>query len=116
MTYGDGLSARIRALGGRLDAFIDTFGADYVDLAHELGIPAKRINTVVDFQAGIDGRAGIAGTNDAGGADGLRRLVDLVAAGELEIPVAATYPLDDVRKAYRQLAARRTHGRIVLLP
>ena len=64
----------------------------------------------------MDGRASIAGTNDAGGATGLQRLVDLVAAGELEIPVAATYPLADVRKAYQQLAEKRTNGKIVLVP
>lgn len=117
VTYGDGQAARIRATtGGRVDAFIDTFGADYVNLAHELAVPTKRINTVVDFQAAVDGRASIAGTNDAGGAAGLQRLVDLVAKGELEIPVAATYPLADVRAAYRRLAERRTHGKIVLTP
>ncbi len=115
--YGDGQAARIAvAAGNRVDAFIDTFGADYVDLAHELGVPAQRINTVVDFQAAMTGRAGIAGTNDAGGAAGLQHLVDLVAAGELEIPIADAYPLTDVRKAYQQLAERRTHGKIVLLP
>jgi NADPH:quinone reductase-like Zn-dependent oxidoreductase len=117
VTYGDGQAARIRAAAGdRVDAFIDTFGAGYVDLAHELGVPATRVNTVVDFHAAIDGRAGIAGTNDAGGAAALQRLVDLVATGELEIPIAATYPLDDVREAYRRLAEGRTRGKIVLTP
>ncbi len=117
VTYGDGQAARItEAAANGVDAFVDTFGDGYVDLAHELGVPSQRINTVVDFEAAIDGRAGIVGTNDAGGAVGLQRLVDLVAAGELEIPIAATYPLADVRKAYEQLAERRTHGKIVLLP
>src|SRR5947199_7177161 len=43
------------AADNRIDAFIDTIGADYVDLAHELNVPAQRINTVVDFQAAIHG-------------------------------------------------------------
>lgn len=117
VTYGDGQAARIlAAAGNRVDAFIDTFGAEYVDLAHELGVSPQRINTVVNFEAGIDGRASIAGTNAAGGAAGLQRLVDLVAAGELEIPIAATYPLTDVRKAYQRVAERRTNGKIVLVP
>ncbi|HEY4454248.1 MAG TPA: NADP-dependent oxidoreductase [Pseudonocardiaceae bacterium] len=117
VTYGDGQAARIRsAARDRVDAFIDTYGADYVDLAHELGVPAKRINTVVDFHAAIDGRAGIVGTNDAGGATGLQRLVDLAAAGELDIPVAATYPLAEVRAAYRRVAERQTRGKVVLVP
>lgn len=117
VTYGDGQADRIRAAaGGRIDAFIDTFGEGYVELAHELGVPPDRINTAVDFQAAVDGRATIAGTNDAGGAAGLQRLVDLVIKGELKIPIAATYPLAQVRVAYRRLAERHTHGRIVLIP
>lgn len=117
VTYGAGQADRIRAAaGGRIDAFIDNFGEGYVDLAHELGVPAERINSVVDFKAAADGRAHIAGTNDAGGAAGLQRLVDLVVDGDLEIPIAATYPLEKVRDAYRRLADRHTHGRIVLIP
>ncbi|WP_020496549.1 NADP-dependent oxidoreductase [Sciscionella marina] len=117
VTYGDGQAARCRsAAGDRIGAFIDTYGAGYVDLAHELGVPAKRINTIVDFHAAIDGRAGIVGTNDAGGATGLQRLVDLVAAGELDVPVAGTYSLADVREAYRRVAEQRTGGKIVLIP
>jgi NADPH:quinone reductase-like Zn-dependent oxidoreductase len=40
----------------------------------------------------------------------------LVAAGELEVPIAATYPLDQVREAYTELAERHTRGKIVLVP
>jgi len=105
VTYGDGQATRIRAAtGGRVDAFIDTFGADYVNLAHELVVPTKRINTVVDFQAAVDGRASIAGTNDAGGAAGLQRLVDLVAKGELEIPVAEIVRTERARLGLGRIA------------
>ena len=45
----------------------------------------------------------------------LTELTRLAASGELEIPIAATFPLDEVRAAYRQLADRHTHGKIVLL-
>jgi NADPH:quinone reductase-like Zn-dependent oxidoreductase len=39
-----------------------------------------------------------------------------VATGELEVPIAATYPLDEVRAAYTELEKGHTHGKIVLLP
>lgn len=87
-----------------------------MDLAHELGIPAQRINTVVDFEAAVDGRARIAGTNDAGGAAALAQLVELVSKDELHIPIAKTFALSDVRNAYRQLGDRHTYGKIVLIP
>jgi NADPH:quinone reductase-like Zn-dependent oxidoreductase len=46
----------------------------------------------------------------------LGELAKLVASGELDVPVAATYPLTEVRAAYRDLMRRRTRGKIVLLP
>jgi NADPH:quinone reductase-like Zn-dependent oxidoreductase len=46
----------------------------------------------------------------------LAELAGLIAAGELEIPIAATFPLDQVRDAYRLLAQGHVHGKIVLLP
>ena len=49
-------------------------------------------------------------------AEVLGELAKLVSAGELDLPVAATYPLSEVRAAYRQLMLRRTRGKIVLLP
>ncbi len=46
VVYGDGQEGRIRAAAGakRIDAFIDTFGSGYVDLALALGVPKERIN------------------------------------------------------------------------
>ena len=53
VTYGDGQAERIRAAaGGEIDAFIDTFGSGYVDLAIGLGVAAQRINTIIDFDGG----------------------------------------------------------------
>jgi len=46
----------------------------------------------------------------------LAELAGLIAEGRLEIPIARTYPLAEVRDAYRELAARHSHGKIVLLP
>jgi NADPH:quinone reductase-like Zn-dependent oxidoreductase len=39
-----------------------------------------------------------------------------VADGAIEVPIANTYPLDQVRAAYEELAHRHTHGKIVLVP
>ncbi|HEX4110459.1 MAG TPA: NADP-dependent oxidoreductase [Solirubrobacteraceae bacterium] len=115
--YGDGQEERIReASGGSVDAFIDTFGDGYVDLAIELGVAPARINTIIDFEAverlGVQG----AGTHSIATADKLAQLAQLAADGDLEIPIARTYPLEQVQDAFRQLAERRTHGKIVLVP
>lgn len=117
VTYGDGQRERIEAAAGRrVDAFIDLFGGGYVDLALEMGVPVDRIDTVIDFAAverhGVKGE----GQSHAQSATALADLAALVDSRALEIPVAATYPLTEVRAAYRELAKRHTHGKIVLIP
>ena len=56
------------------------------------------------------------GTHAIASAPLLAEIVGLVADGSLEIPIARTFPLEQVRDAYRELAARHSHGKIVLLP
>src|SRR5580692_783159 len=52
VAYGDGVADRIRAAApGGVDAFIDTHGDGYVELALALGVAAERIDTIVDFAA-----------------------------------------------------------------
>ncbi|PRY36658.1 NADP-dependent oxidoreductase [Umezawaea tangerina] len=114
--YGDGEQDRILAATDRADAFIDTVGGAYIDLAIALGVPRARIDTVVDYRAAKEKGVKSMGTTDAGGLPALAELATLAGAGDLHIPVAATYPLTAVRDAYRALADRKTHGRIVLHP
>jgi NADPH:quinone reductase-like Zn-dependent oxidoreductase len=114
--YGDGVADRIRRTATKVDAFIDAFGADYVRLALELGVEPSRIDTVVNFEAVA--RYGVRDEGNAAAATAsvLAELAGLIAAGELELPIAATFPLDRVQDAYRRLAAGRVLGKIVLLP
>jgi NADPH:quinone reductase-like Zn-dependent oxidoreductase len=41
-------------------------------------------------------------------------VVRVVVAGQLTIPIQSVYPLERVRDAYDELAARHTRGKIVL--
>ncbi|HWF74085.1 MAG TPA: NADP-dependent oxidoreductase [Solirubrobacteraceae bacterium] len=117
VTYGEGQDDRIReAAGGPVDAFIDTFGAPYVDLAIELGVPPKRINTIIDYQGALRHGTATQGTHAIATRERLAEMAGLVLDGDLEIPIAETFPLDQVREAFTELADRRTHGKIVLLP
>ena len=117
VTYGDGVEDRIRAAsGGKVDAFIDTFGGGYVELAVKLGIAPNRIDTIIDFAAAAQYGVKTEGNHEGATADVLAQLAGLLAAGRLEIPIAKVYPLADVRDAYRELEHRHTHGKIVLEP
>ncbi len=117
VTYGDGVEDRIRIVsGGKVDAFIDTFGGGYVELALKLGVAPNRIDTIIDFAAAAKYGVKTEGNYEVASADVLAQLAGLLAAGRLEIPIAKVYPLADVRDAYRELEQRHTRGKIVLEP
>jgi NADPH:quinone reductase-like Zn-dependent oxidoreductase len=117
VAYGDGVENRIRAAsGGKVDAFIDTFGGGYVELALKLGVPKNRIDTIIDFAAAAKHGVKTEGNHQAASADVLAQLAGQLAAGRLEIPIAKVYPLAEVRDAYRELEQRHTRGKIVLRP
>jgi NADPH:quinone reductase-like Zn-dependent oxidoreductase len=117
LAYGYGMADRIRAASqGRVDALVDTFGSGYVKLALDLGVPADRIDTIIDFEAAE--RYGVKSAGNAEGASSqvVAELAGLVAQGRLEVPIAGVYPLSQVRVAYRELEQRHTLGKIVLRP
>src|SRR3984885_11576801 len=117
VTYGDGVEDRIRAAsGGKVDAFVDTYGGGYVELALKLGVAPNRIDTIIDFAAAAKYGVKTEGNHEAATADVLAELAQLLAAGRLEIPIAKAYPLAEVRDAYRELEQRHTRGKIVLEP
>jgi len=116
VAYGDGVEERIRQVAPKVDAFIDTFGPPYVELALELGVAPERIDTIADFAA-IE-RHGVKGEGGGTAADVqvLLALANLLAAGNLEMPIARTYPLDQVREAFAELEGGHVRGKIALLP
>jgi NADPH:quinone reductase-like Zn-dependent oxidoreductase len=119
VNYGDDLPARLRtaAPSGRIDALLDFFGGGYVAMAVEdLGVPRDRVDTIADFDAVERFGVRSAGGADAATAAVVAELTDLVARGELEVPIAAVFALDDVRDAYRELEKRHTRGKLVLRP
>ncbi|MDT5058277.1 MAG: hypothetical protein QOF66_6643 [Mycobacterium sp.] len=119
VNYGDGLANRLRvaAPDGRIDAFLDFFGGGYVDLAvTELGVDPQRVDTIIDFPAVERFGVKVEGNAEAADAAVLAQLADLIAAGELDAPVAEVYRLDQVQEAFRTLEQRHTRGKIVLRP
>jgi len=119
VNYGEDLPAGLRAAApsGRIDAGLDFFGGGYVAMAVEdLGVPRERVDT-----SSISMPWSGSGSSPQGGADAataavVAELADLVARGELEVPIAAVFALDDVRDAYRELEKRHTRGKLVLRP
>jgi NADPH:quinone reductase len=115
VAYGDGLAGRLRqAAPSGIDAFIDTYGDGYVDLAVQLKVDPARINTIIDWATAAKVGAKTEGSSDASDAETLAFMASEVAWGRVSLPVAAVYPLEAVGDAYTELAKRHTRGKIVL--
>lgn len=117
IAHGEGFRERlVAATGGRIDGVIDLFGGGYVALALELGVAKERINTIIDFAFAVEHGIATRGTSQVASAATVGEVVDAVASGAVEVPIAATYPLADVRDAFTVLDRRRVRGKIVLRP
>jgi NADPH:quinone reductase-like Zn-dependent oxidoreductase len=117
LVYGNGVAERIReAAGDHVEAFIDTFGEGYVEMAIGLGVAPDRVDTIIDRAAAEKYGTKTDGSAAAANAEVLAELAGMIAEGRLEIPIAKTYPLTNVREAFRDLELRHTLGKIVLEP
>ncbi|WP_435582828.1 NADP-dependent oxidoreductase [Amycolatopsis thermoflava] len=110
VTYGDGLVDRVRALApAGVTAAMDLHGTDTAQAARKLGVPDARITTIA---AQVDG---ITPANGAGAPQGaLEEIAGLVATGRLRVPIAARYPVEQIRAAVELQAARHVHGKVVI--
>ena len=120
IAYGSdfqGLATRLReAAPDGIDAFIDLFGPEYVQLAVDLGVAPDRVDTIISFEKAGEVGAKTEGSVDASTPEVLAEMADLIATGAIDFEIAATYPLDRVAAAYGELEKRHTRGKIVLLP
>jgi NADPH:quinone reductase-like Zn-dependent oxidoreductase len=118
VAYGDGVVDRIReAAKTQVDAFLDTYGGDYVELAlNDLAVSPERIDSVTRPDTAAKYGIKVDGNGAGASAATLEKLAGLIAAKELELPIARTYPLADVATAYTQLAKGHIRGKIVLIP
>jgi NADPH:quinone reductase len=115
VAYGEGVAERIKeAAPEGVDAFIDTFGG-YVELAIDLGVAPERVDTIIDFDAAERYGVKTDGSADGTSTETLAHLADLAASKKIVVPIASTYPLEEVRAAYAELERRHTRGKIVLV-
>ncbi len=110
VAYGDGLADRVRALApDGVTAAIDLYGTETVHAARELGVPDDRICTIA---AQVDGVSAGNGADAAPGA--LAEVARLVALGRLRVPIAANFPVEQIRRAAELQAGRHVHGKVVI--
>jgi NADPH:quinone reductase-like Zn-dependent oxidoreductase len=109
VTYGDGLLDRVHALAPNgVTAAIDLYGIDTAQTARELGVLDERITTIAGQ---IDG---ITPANGADATHAIDEVADLVAAGKVQVPIAAAFPVEQIRAAVELQAGRHVHGKVVI--
>jgi NADPH:quinone reductase len=116
IAYGEHLKRDlIAAAPGGIDAFIDLYGPEYVQLAVDLGVAPGRIETIISFAKAAEVGALTEGSGDASTTKVLGYMADQVASGRIEFPIAATFPLERVKDAFELIEQRHTHGKVVLV-
>jgi NADPH:quinone reductase-like Zn-dependent oxidoreductase len=109
VTYGDGLTDRVRALApDGITAAIDLYGTDTVHTAKELGVPNERITTIA---AQVDG---ITPANGADATHAIDEIGRLVATGQIRVPITASFPMEQIRAAVELQSSRHVHGKVVI--
>ncbi|GAA4670274.1 quinone oxidoreductase family protein [Gordonia humi] len=119
VVYGDGLTDRLRAAASNPIAALDLTGTDEaIDASLTLVADRSRIITAANKTAADRyGLVAVAGLDPESATyrDAMRGpLLDLVAAGELEVPIARTFPLVDAVEALELVASGRAGGKVVL--
>ena len=110
VAYGDGLADRIRAIAPNgITAAMDLYGTETALVARGLGVPDTRITTIATQ---IDGITAANGANAAPGA--LEKLAQLIATGRLQVPIAARFPIEQIRAAVELQAGRHVKGKVVI--
>ena len=123
VAYGDGLGQRVRTAAPEgVAAALDCIGTDEA-LAVSLALVPHRSRMVSIVapgdQAAADGYHRIWGGRPASKAyrDSVRaELIEVAAAGKLEVPVAATYPLEEALTAAKVLQGKHPGGKLALVP
>jgi NADPH:quinone reductase-like Zn-dependent oxidoreductase len=93
-------------------AATDLFGTETAEAALALGVPPERISTIA---AGPNPPGGVRPTGGFDARpDALDRVTAALLAGEMTVPIAATFPLEKIRDAVALQAGRHVHGKIVV--
>lgn len=113
VSYGPGLAERVAEIAPHgLSAAIDLFGTEAVDAAISLGVPADRISVVA---VGMAVPPGVHETGAARASAGAMRVIlDELVQQTLTVPIAALFPVAQIREAVTLQADRHTHGKIVV--
>jgi NADPH:quinone reductase-like Zn-dependent oxidoreductase len=116
-TYGDGLVERVRELAPNgVDRAIDDAGGGALPALVELAGGAEHVVTIADYQGSQETGVPMTGGPDSKRAwYALAEVATLIDAGRFSLPVAQTFPLEQIANAHRLSEGGHVRGKLVLL-
>ena len=117
ISYGEGLVERVRGLApGGVDAALDAAGSGVLPELVELAGGPEHVVTIADYagaeQTGVRFSGGM-GTQRA--VHALRDIGALIESGQFSLPVAQTFPLEQIAEAHRLSESGHVRGKLVLV-
>jgi NADPH:quinone reductase-like Zn-dependent oxidoreductase len=116
-TYGEGLVERVQAIApDGIDAALDAAGGGALPALVELTSRPDHVVTIADPQGAQETGATMTGGPGAKRAlHALKDIAPLIEAGLFTLPVAKTFPLEEIGEAHRLSEAGHVRGKLVVV-
>jgi NADPH:quinone reductase-like Zn-dependent oxidoreductase len=116
-SYGDGLVERVRAIApDGVDVALDAAGRDALPALIELTGSPERVITIADYAGAQETGATFSGGMGTGRAvHALGEIGGPIEAGEFSLPVAQTFPLEQIAEAHRVSETGHVRGKLILV-
>jgi NADPH:quinone reductase-like Zn-dependent oxidoreductase len=116
-TYENGLVERVRRLApGGVDAALDAAGGGALPALVEVAGDSQHVVTVADYAgAEATGARFSGGLGTVRAVHALKDIGELIETGRFTMPVAQTFPLEQIAEAHRLSEAGHVRGKFVLL-
>jgi NADPH:quinone reductase-like Zn-dependent oxidoreductase len=116
VAYGEGLIERVRALvPNGVDRALDVAGSGVLpELIKLVGSP-EHVVTIADFGGAQEHGVTFSSGDDGRAVHALAEIGELIESGRFSLPVAQTFPLEQVAEAHRVSEGGHARGKLVLL-
>jgi NADPH:quinone reductase-like Zn-dependent oxidoreductase len=116
-TYGEGLVERVREIApGGINVALDTAGGGALPALVELTGNPERVVAIADYQGARETGARFSGgIGTARALHALRDIAGLIETGQFSLPVAQTFPLEQIGEAHRVSETGHVRGKLILV-
>ena len=115
VVYGEGMVERVRALGRKIDAVIDTVGKTPIEDLISLAPKPSQVVSIANFTAAASGARVTGGSSESQPMKALAEAAELIEQSKLVIKVQ-TFPLERAAEAYQIIQSGHAPAKLVLVP